>query len=169
MQDHLVVLKTENQFLQSENQNGFEEILSLKNRLEYFLDIEQRIGADQNLMGFVECNLGINRKLDKSLQKANSNFQRMLKKKEQLDLQLAEKERIICSLKKEVEDLRTVKKSSEPQRRSNLRGSTSGSIYNQMMTPVNRFTPSSDKLKRNQSLSKLDQRRNGRQFEQPSL
>jgi hypothetical protein len=54
----------------------------MKNKLEFFGEIEEQIGNDPNIKHFVECNLGINRKLDLRLKKANENFTKVLKKKE---------------------------------------------------------------------------------------
>lgn len=78
------------------------EATFLKNKLDFFSEIEAQIGKQPDLKSFIECNLGINRKLDLKLRKGNENFRRVLKRKEQLETQIEQLRSEIESQKIEI-------------------------------------------------------------------
>lgn len=74
------------------------EAENLKSRMNFFEQIEKEIGGQPDLKEFIECNLGINKKLDLKLRKGNENFTKMCRQVE--DLKKSKKR-----LKKEIENL----------------------------------------------------------------
>lgn len=74
------------------------ELESLRSKMGFFEQIQKEIGGQPDLKEFIECNLGINKKLDLKLRKGNENFSRMCKQYEDL-------KKVNSRLKKQVENL----------------------------------------------------------------
>jgi chromosome segregation ATPase len=68
------------------------------------------------LKEFIECNLGINRKLDLRLRKCNENFRRVMKKKENLEAQVTDLKSKIESQELEIYNLKSQNTSLRPKR-----------------------------------------------------
>lgn len=74
------------------------ELEAVKLRMNFFVAIENEIGKEPDLQEFIECNLGINKKLELKLRKGNENFAKICKQYEDL-------KKVNARLKKENENL----------------------------------------------------------------
>ena len=92
-------------------------IENLQSKLSFFQAIEEQIGNQPDLREFLECNLGINKKLDLKLRKSNDNFLKISKKYKDARQEIQKVKTENEALKTRIEMLNALKESTDHQNR----------------------------------------------------